>query len=119
MDASAIQKAEKGRRSCLRCERVTVAILRNRVKLRAGRGQGMAKLQDTDHLKLWMFYQERADKIKEAMFKTVTWTTGFAAALLGFIFVSFLNFDGEKRFWAMTIPAVTGVVICVYSIIAI
>jgi hypothetical protein len=39
------------------------------------------ELKDEDYLKLWMYFEDRADKIKEAMFKTLTWTIGFGARI--------------------------------------
>jgi len=33
---------------------------------------------------LWKFFEERGGKIKESMFKIVTWIVGFAAVVLGF-----------------------------------
>jgi hypothetical protein len=81
----------------------------------------MAKvpLKDDDYLKLWMYFEDRADKIKEEMFKTLTWTVGFAAALLGFIFHNLTSHDTAKATaplsLAIIIPAAAGLVICLYS----
>lgn len=30
------------------------------------------QLNDDDYFKLWIYFQDRADKIKEAMFETLT-----------------------------------------------
>lgn len=77
------------------------------------------KLEDDDHLKLWMYFQNRADNVKEAMFKTVTWIVGYAAALLGFIFLILTNYDTTKatvaRSSVVALAAVAGLVICLYS----
>jgi hypothetical protein len=77
------------------------------------------KLEDDDYLKLWMYFQDRADNIKEAMFKTVTWIVGYAAALLGFIFLILTNYDTAKaavaRSSVVGLAAVAGLVICLYS----
>src|SRR5262245_45363913 len=78
---------------------------------------------DKDYLELWKYFQDRADKIKEAMFQTVTWTIGFAAALLGFLAVKLTDFDESKAavavFWLILITAVAGLFICAYSCFAI
>jgi hypothetical protein len=77
------------------------------------------KLKDEDYLKLWMYFQDRADNVKEAMFKTLTWTVGFAAALLGFIFVNLTSYDKLKATVALSglvfVAAAAGLVICLYS----
>jgi hypothetical protein len=76
-------------------------------------------LEEKDYLKLWMYFQDRADKIKEAMFKTLTWSIGFAAALLGFIFVKLTEFEASKAKVSLselvTIISGAGLVICLYS----
>ena len=46
------------------------------------------RVQDSDYLHLLEYFEERADSIKEAMFNSVTWAVGFAAAILGFIFTN-------------------------------
>jgi hypothetical protein len=77
------------------------------------------RLEDEDYLKLWMYFQDRADAVKEAMFKTLTWIVGFAAALLGFIFVALTNYDASKAkvplSWLVFTAAGAGIVVCVYS----
>jgi uncharacterized membrane protein (DUF485 family) len=77
------------------------------------------KLRDDDYLRLWLHFQDRADNVKEAMFKTLTWTVGFAAALLGFIFVNLTSYDTSKAAVPLsavvTIAAAAGLVICLYS----
>jgi hypothetical protein len=66
-----------------------------------------------------MYFQDRADKIKEAMFNTLTWSIGFAAALLGFIFVKLTEFEASKSnislSWLVMITSGAGLVICLYS----
>jgi len=44
-----------------------------------------------------MYFEDRAASIKGAMFKTLTWTIGFAAALLGFIFAKLSDFDTSNK----------------------
>ena len=80
-----------------------------------------------DHLKLYTYFGDRADKIKEAMFKTLTWSMGFAAALLGFIFAKLADFDSSVSSiisantkllplpWLVMSIAAAGVVVCCYS----
>ena len=77
------------------------------------------ELKDEEYLKLWIYFQDRADNIKEAMFKTLTWTIGFAAALLAFIFANLIDFDPSRAIvtlWSIvSITAAAGLVICLYS----
>jgi hypothetical protein len=79
----------------------------------------LVELKGADYLKLYMHFQNRADKIKEEMFKTLTWTIGFAAALLGFIFLNLVDFDASKASvslsWIVGVSATAGVIICIYS----
>ena len=56
--------------------------------LKVNEGEVQFELTREDYLKLWMYFEDRADKVKEAMFKTITWTIGYAAALQGFIFLT-------------------------------
>src|SRR5687767_10045011 len=76
-------------------------------------------LRDEDYLELWKYFQDRADKVKEAMFKTLTWIVGYAAALLGFIFLALTNYDRAKASvplaFAITLAAAAGLVVCIYS----
>lgn len=78
------------------------------------------KLKDDDYLKLWMYFQDRADNVKEAVFKTIPWIVGYAAALLGFIFLILTNHDTTKtavaRSSVVALAAVAGLVICLYSL---
>lgn len=76
-------------------------------------------LNDEDYLKLYMYFEDRADNIKEAMFKTLTWTVGFAAALLGLIFANLINYDRQKAVVPLCslviVFSIAGLVICLYS----
>ena len=38
-----------------------------------------------EYLELWKYVEDRASNVKEAMFNSVTWSIGFAAATLAFI----------------------------------
>jgi len=79
-------------------------------------------LDDGDYLKLWMYFQDRADDIKEAMFKTVTWTVGYAAVILAFIFTTLVNFNPDKSTvrlsWLVMSSAIAGLAICAYTFFA-
>lgn len=77
------------------------------------------ELKENDYLKLWMYFEGRADKVKEAMFKTLTWIIGFAAALLGFISHNLVEFDASKASVPLSrlviVSAAAGLVICLYG----
>jgi hypothetical protein len=77
------------------------------------------ELKPDDYLKLWMYFQDRADNAKEAMFKIVTWTIGLAALILGFIFANLVSFEPIKASITLTFlvatAAAAGLVICLYS----
>jgi hypothetical protein len=77
------------------------------------------QLKDEDYLKLWMYFEDRAEKTKEAMFKALTWTIGFAAALLGFIGVKLTDFEASKATVTVSVVvaiiAGAGLIICLYS----
>jgi hypothetical protein len=79
------------------------------------------ELEGEDYLKLWMYFEDRAELVKEAMFKTLTWTLGFAAALLGFIGAKLTDFESAKArvpiFVLVAICAGAGLVICLYSMV--
>jgi hypothetical protein len=76
-----------------------------------------------------MYFEDRAASIKGAMFKTLTWTIGFAAALLGFIFAKLSDFDTSNKNVTLPLPlplpvlvtiaAIAGLIICAYSLLAI
>ena len=80
-------------------------------------------VRDKDYLELWMYFQKQADDIKGAMFQTVTWTIGLAAALLGFLIVKLADFDDPKATmtldWIVRITAGSGLFVCIYSGMAI
>lgn len=95
-----------------------------RIKTLAMKDNAMKyELKDEDYLKLWIYFEDRAASIKGAMFKTVTWTIGFAAALLGFIFAKLADFDRENASVTLallvTITAIAGLIICAYTWLAI
>jgi len=80
-------------------------------------------LIDKDYLELWGHFQEKADNIKEAMFKTITWIMGFASALLGFIFLILTDYDCSKasispRTLVLSLST-AGLVICLYAFLSI
>ena len=79
------------------------------------------KIEDDDYLDLWKYFEDRADNVKEAMFTSVTWVIGFAAAVFGFIFAALVNFEGG----AVTLKSprgalgasIIGLVLCVYALL--
>jgi hypothetical protein len=79
----------------------------------------MYTITDRDHLDLWKYFQDRADNVKEAMFHSVTWSIGFAAAVFGFIITTRLDLSK----WRFTAPesvagaSFLGFLLCVYSLI--
>jgi hypothetical protein len=76
-------------------------------------------LEDADYLKLWMYFQDRADSVKGAMVTTLTWTVGYAAALLGFIFLNLTSYDASRAQVALSTvvgsAAAAGLVVCLYA----
>ena len=78
-------------------------------------------LKDPDYLDLWKYFQEHADAIKESMFKSVTWIVGFAAAMLGFTTVTFLDLEAETiQFHHPALGVAScaiGVLLCVYALV--
>lgn len=80
------------------------------------------KLKDEDYLNLWMYFQDKAVSVKGAMFNTITWIIGFAAALLGFIFSNLMNFDSSKAEISLStfvmLASGSGLVICLYAFLA-
>lgn len=77
------------------------------------------RVQDSDYLHLLEYFEERADSIKEAMFNSVTWAVGFAAAILGFIFTNLVAFDlpqpSFKSLTGVLGASVVGFFVCVYA----
>ena len=80
------------------------------------------KLVQKDYLNLWTYFQDKATSVKGAMFNTITWIVGFAAALLGFIFSNFVDFDKSKATISlsmlMVLLSIAGLVICLYAFFA-
>lgn len=79
-------------------------------------------LEYEDYLSLWIYFQDRATSVKGAMFNTITWIIGFAAALLGFIFANLTNFDSSKAAISlsmlMRLASGAGLAICLYAFLA-
>ena len=77
------------------------------------------RVQDSDYLHLLEYFEERADSIKEAMFNSVTWAVGFAAAILGFIFTNLVAFVFHNRHsrarTGVLGASVVGFFVCVYA----
>jgi len=80
------------------------------------------KLKDEDYLELWKYFEDKATSVKGAMFNTITWVIGFAAALLGFIFAKITDFDTSKALiplpLLMILLSIAGLVICLYAFFA-
>jgi hypothetical protein len=80
------------------------------------------KLQNEDYLNLWKYFEDKATSIKGAMFNTITWIIGFAAALLGFIFSKITDFEPSKAeiplSLLMILLSIAGLVICLYAFFA-
>lgn len=78
----------------------------------------MYQLNDDDYLGLWKYFQDRADNVKGAMFQTVTWSLGFAGAILSFIIAQLDPADLDAQAPKTMIGlAVVGVILCTYSYI--
>jgi hypothetical protein len=79
------------------------------------------ELVDRDYLDLWMYFEEQAGNVKEAMFNSVTWVIGFAAAVFGFILTVLVEFGSTnlslKQPWAVVGASGVGVLLCAYSLI--
>jgi hypothetical protein len=79
------------------------------------------ELAGADWVELYQFYQSRADDIKAALFASVTWIIGFAAAVLGFVIVTFLDLTKEplkiKFPWLAMLFCVVGCALCVYALL--
>lgn len=72
-----------------------------------------------DYLDLWKYFQGRADDLKERMFESVTWITGFAAADLAFIYGKFVDLSGPtvvvKAKWPVIFFCLIGILLCFYA----
>ena len=77
------------------------------------------KLKEENYLELWQYFEDKATRVKGAMFNTITWVIGFAAALLGFIFAKITDFDISKSKiplpLLMILLSIAGLVICLYA----
>ena len=75
-----------------------------------------------DYVDLWKYFQDKATSVKGAMFSTITWITGFAGALLAFVFAKLADFDSSKA--AISLPMLmiaissAGMVICLFAFFA-
>ena len=76
-------------------------------------------LKDEDYLKVWMYFQDRATSVKGAMFTTLTWTLGLAAAIIAFIFATAVDYNpltAEIKLDTLVLVAASaGLVICLYA----
>jgi hypothetical protein len=80
------------------------------------------KFTDQEYLKLWMYFQDKATSVKGAMFNTITWLIGFAAALLAFTFAKLTDFNLDNAAvslpFLMVLTSSAGLVICLYAYFA-
>lgn len=80
------------------------------------------KLKGDDYLDLWKYFQDKATSVKGAMFNTITWIIGFAAALLAFIFANLTDYDSSKAAISLSmlviLASIAGLVICLYAFFA-
>jgi uncharacterized membrane protein len=78
------------------------------------------ELSRDEYIDLYKFFQSRADTIKASMFASVTWVVGFAAAVLGFVVATFVDFSTDtvtvKHPMAAIISSCAGVILCVYAL---
>jgi hypothetical protein len=81
------------------------------------------KLVNKDYYELWMYFQSKATSVKGAMFSTITWILGFAAGLLGFIFVHVMDHDPCKAVLSIgtviILLSLAGLTLCGYAYFAI
>jgi hypothetical protein len=81
------------------------------------------KLQDADYLDLWKYFEDRADSVKEAMFNSVTWAVGFAAAVMSLAATTLIDFGGSalhlKHPILVLAAAIVGLILCAYALILI
>ena len=77
------------------------------------------ELKDDDYLDLWKYFRSEAAAIKGAMFRTITWIIGFAAALLAFISAIITDFDASKSAVSLATFVIAlslaGIFICLYA----
>ena len=79
-------------------------------------------IHEKDYLELWKYYQDKAISVKGAMFKTITWLIGFAAALLAFIMDKLIHFPSSNTEVSIqvliSIVSIAGIVICIFGRVA-
>jgi len=77
---------------------------------------------EKDYLSLWKYFQDRATSVKGAMFTTVTWVLGFAAALSAFMFSNLADYSSNALLSIEKIALLVsfaGLSLCVYAYYAI
>jgi hypothetical protein len=76
-------------------------------------------LNGKDYLGLWKHFEDKSTSVKSAMFNTITWLIGFAAALLAFIFANMADFDTETGVISLQmlviLASIAGLAICLYA----
>lgn len=78
------------------------------------------KVGKEDYLELWKYFEDRAIGVKGAMFSTLTWNVGFAAALIAFIFTMLTKGEAQDPMlpieWVTFASSIAGLFICWYAI---
>ncbi len=81
-----------------------------------------ARLNGENYLDLYKYFNDKAISVKGAMFTTITWIIGFAAALLAFVFAKLSESypaDAAMSLSSLVICAcLAGMVICIYAFIS-
>jgi hypothetical protein len=79
-------------------------------------------IEEKTYLCLWKYFQDKATSVKGAMFTTVTWVLGFAAALSAFMFSNLAEYSSDALLtiekFALLI-SFAGLSLCVYAYYAI
>ena len=79
-------------------------------------------LTENNYLDLYKYFDEKASKVKGAMFSTITWIIGFAAALLGFMFSklseSYPVQAALPRSKVIVVLSIAGIILCAYAFFA-
>ena len=78
--------------------------------------------EENTYLSLWKYFQDRATSVKGAMFTTVTWILGFAAALSAFMFSNLAKYSSDALITIEKLAflvSFAGLFLCVYAYYAI
>ena len=78
--------------------------------------------EENNYLSLWKYFQDKATSVKGAMFTTITWVLGFAAALLAFMFSNLAEYSSDALLDIELIAllvSLAGLFLCGYALYAI